>query len=102
MTINQLSSFLNKLYNKTQLTDTEVIKFIEHVYKKLNPDKVCNVETIKKLFSIEQFLHIVIKYYVDEVEADPKKYGLTYTKIYTKDNILLSTVVKTIKTVKPV
>ena len=58
MTTQKLSNILDNIYSGTLLR-SDLIDFISFMFKKLNPDKICNINTIEKLFIVEQLLQIV-------------------------------------------
>ena len=92
MEVQKLSNILNNIHNG-KLLKSELFDFIEFMYKKLNPNKIYNIDTIEKLFMIEQFLQIVLAHYISLIEENPKDYGLKYTKIYNKSGTLVKTII---------
>ena len=92
MTTQKLSNILNNIYSGTLLR-SDLIDFISFMFKKLNPDKICNVNTIEKLFIIEHLLQIVIAHYISIIEENPKEYGLKCIKIYNKNGSLARTII---------
>ena len=92
MEAQKLSSILNNVYSK-KLTYSDLTKFIEFMFKKLNPDKIYNPDTVEKLFMMEEILHIVIAHYIAIIEENPKEYGLKYIKIYNKNGSLARTII---------
>lgn len=92
MTPQKLSNIINNVYSGI-LYRSELIDFISFMFKKLNPDKICNVNTIEKLFMIEHLLQIVIAHYISIIEENPKEYGLKCIKIYNKNGSLARTII---------
>ena len=49
MEAQKLSNILNNIYSR-QLMYSDLTKFIEFMFKKLNPDKIYNTDVVEKLF----------------------------------------------------
>ena len=88
MEAQKLSNILNNIYSR-QLMYSDLTKFIEFMFKKLNPDKIYNTDVVEKLFIMEELLHVVIAHYLSIIEENPKEYGLKYIKIYNKNGSLV-------------
>ena len=92
MEAQKLSNILNNIYSR-QLMYSDLTKFIEFMFKKLNPDKIYNTDVVEKLFMMEGLLHVVIAHYLSIIEENPKEYGLKYIKIYNNNGSLVKTIV---------
>ena len=92
MEAQKLSNILNNIYSR-QLMYSDLTKFIEFMFKKLNPDKIYNTDVVEKLFMMEELLHVVIAHYLSIIEENPKEYGLKYIKIHNKNGSLVKTIV---------